>query len=41
MELYFHVQKWIEKSKEGYKEAEGEDQKLTPEMFEEFQRRQS
>jgi kinetochore protein Spc7/SPC105 len=36
MELYFHVQKWIEKSKEDYNEAEGEDQKLTPELFEEF-----
>jgi hypothetical protein len=40
MELYTHVskdlQKWIEKSKEDYKEAEEEVQKVTPELFEEF-----
>jgi kinetochore protein Spc7/SPC105 len=40
MELYSHVskdlQKWIEKSKEDYKEAEEEVQKVTPELFEEF-----
>jgi kinetochore protein Spc7/SPC105 len=41
MKLYSHIskdfQKWIEKSKEYYKEAEEEVQKITPKLFEEFQ----
>jgi kinetochore protein Spc7/SPC105 len=40
MELYSRVsknlQKWIEKSKEDYKEAEEEVLKATPELFEEL-----